>query len=269
MNFLKIIDGLDTENLEKEEKERFLSRKEALGKLTNFSKKLAISVIPLGAIGAFVNSARAQSNGNIVDVLNFALTLEYLEAEYYQQGLDSGVIESDTETVFQQISDHEQAHVTFLQDTIESLDESPAEKPLFDFTAGGQFDPFNNYEQFLALSQAFEDTGVRAYKGQAGNLQGSPSVLTAALQIHSVEARHASQVRRIRGLKGWITQDNRGEGMPEATQPVYNGEGETSQLGIDVTSNTQVSADAVTEGWDEPLTKSDAQDIAGLFIESE
>jgi hypothetical protein len=74
-------------------------------------------------------------------------------------------------------------------------------KPTFDFTVGGAFDPFNNYTQFLALSQAFEDTGVRAYKGQATNLISTPDLLTAALQIHSVEARHASEVRRLRGLK--------------------------------------------------------------------
>jgi hypothetical protein len=48
------------------------------------------------------------------------------------------------------------------------------------------------------LAQAFEDTGVRAYKGQAGNVMSNKTVLQAALQIHSVEARHASQVRRMR-----------------------------------------------------------------------
>jgi rubrerythrin len=53
----------------------------------------------------------------------------------------------------------------------------------------------------LALAQAFEDTGVRAYKGQAANLMSKPDLLTAALQIHSVEARHASEVRRLRGQK--------------------------------------------------------------------
>ena len=86
------------------------------------------------------------------------------------------------------------------------------------------------------MAQAFEDTGVRAYKGQAANLITTPDLLTAALQIHSVEARHASEVRRLRGLKGWISNDERGAGMPAATQAVYAGEGVTMQAGFNTAS---------------------------------
>src|SRR5699024_8417766 len=109
---------------------------------------------------------------------------------------------------------------------------------------------------------AFEDTGVRAYKGQAGNVQGNATVLTAALQIHSVEARHAAVVRKIRGLNGWITQDQRGDTMPEATQAVYNGEANTTQLGVDVTTVTEEGADDITEAWDEILTQDEVLGIA-------
>ena len=49
----------------------------------------------------------------------------------------------------------------------------------------------------------FEDTGVKAYKGQAGNLITSSKLFTAALRIHSVEARHAAEIRRLRGVKEW------------------------------------------------------------------
>ena len=54
--------------------------------------------------------------------------------------------------------------------------------------------------------------------------------------------------------------------MPQATQPVYNGEDTTTQAGADVTSVTEVGADAITEAWDETLTKMEVQDIASLFI---
>ena len=266
MGFLKLLDEFNTESLTNKEQDTFVSRKEALGKMSSFSKKMAVAALPLGALGAFSKPALAQSTDGIVDVLNFALTLEFLEYRYYEMGLSSGVIESSEQTVFEQIEKHEESHTVVLQDTINSLGGTPIKEPEFDFTAGGNFDPFNNYAQFLALSQAFEDTGVRAYKGQAGNVMGSSAVLTAALQIHSVEARHASQVRRIRGLKGWITRDNRGDGMPEATQPVYNGEGATTQAGADVTSVTEVDADGITEAWDETLTRMEVQDIASLFI---
>ena len=75
---------------------------------------------------------------------------------------------------------------------------TPVAEPTFDFSGGkgsgnGPFaNAFNDYSLFLAVAQTLEDTGVRAYKGQAGNLISSDDVLTAALRIHSVEARHAA-----------------------------------------------------------------------------
>src|ERR1700755_447024 len=75
--------------------------------------------------------------------------------------------------------------------------------PPVDFTAGGKYaDVFSNFKTFATLSATFEDLGVAAYKGQAGNLIGTP-VLTTALQIHSVEARHASAVRPLIGKAGY------------------------------------------------------------------
>ena len=136
----------------------------------------------------------------IEDTLNFALTLEYLEAAFYKEGNASGIIPSKYKTVFRTIGQHEDAHVKLLKGVLGS---AAVAAPGVDFTAGGKYaDVFSNFDTFLALSQTFEDLGVAAYKGQAGNLAGTP-VLTTALQIHSVEARHASEVRRI-GLKfGW------------------------------------------------------------------
>lgn len=270
MSLIKFLDQFNDEELDSEAKDKFLSRKDALSKMTDFSKKLAMSAIPLGAITALSKPAKAQSTDDLIGVLNYALTLEHLENEFYAMGnAQSGLIPSGKDAdIFMQIGKHEQQHVDFLIDTIGTLGGDPIEKPNFDFTVGGAFDPFNNYTQFLALSQAFEDTGVRAYKGQAPAVQGSDQILTAALAIHSVEARHASEVRRLRGLKGWITQSERGAGMPEATQAVYAGEDQTTQLGVDVTSVTDVNADGVTEAWDEFLTMEEVTDIASLFIES-
>ncbi|MGV8856884.1 MAG: ferritin-like domain-containing protein [Devosia sp.] len=137
----------------------------------------------------------------IEDTLNFALTLEYLEAAFYEQGNKSGVIPSNYKSVFRTIGGHEIAHVKLLKSVLGS---AAVKAPGVDFTAGGKYaDVFENFDTFLSLSQTFEDLGVAAYKGQAGTLIGSNEILTVALQIHSVEARHASEVRRI-GLKfGW------------------------------------------------------------------
>lgn len=286
MNFLDLINDIDSDNLNDESRDRFLDRKQALGKLSNFSKKLAVSALPLGAFAAFGKPAQAQSTDELVNTLNFALTLEYLEAEYYQMGIDSGIVDSygkiggasayahgDT---FRAIADHEADHVAFLTEVIGNvLGGEPVEKPNFDFTAGGNFDPFNDGAQFLALAQAFEDTGVRAYKGQAGAVMGNDLVLTRALQIHSVEARHASRVREIRGLTGWISGGPSDQQLPSAAQTVYEGntpETNTTQV-VDVNATLSGDGDVdsgdIAEAWDEPLTMDEVNTIAGLFIESE
>jgi hypothetical protein len=268
MNNETILGGLDPELLE-----RMGTRRDALRGAGLWGMGLAMASVPL-ALGALAKSTFAQSGlpQEVVDVLNFALTLEELEAEFYVMGMNaSGLIPEMDRQIFGTIRGHEVAHVEFLRNT---LGTEAVAKPTFDFTAGGMFAPFTDYEQFKALSQAFEDTGVRAYKGQAPVLLQSKPVLRAALQIHSVEARHASEVRRLRGgfadlepQQGWITLNVRGPGMPEATQPVYNGEENVVQAGINITTLPPASAASqASEAFDEPLTKAEVLMIVDPFI---
>ncbi|UII22008.1 ferritin-like domain-containing protein [Fulvivirga ligni] len=274
MNIFKILDQFTNDNLMDSKGNGIMSRKMAFNQFARMGKNIALAAAPLGLVAVAGRKSYAKTMETPTEALQLALTLEYLEAEFYELGLQSGVIPTGgrEEKVFMQISKHESAHVDFLK---AGLGDNSIDKPTFDFTVGGSFDPFNDdsqvdkatsYAQFLALAQAFEDTGVRAYKGQAANLMSTPDLLTAALQIHSVEARHASEVRRIRGLKGWIVQDERGDGMPEATAAVYAGEDVTMQAGFNTAS--AFGGDAGTEAYDEPLTGAEATDIASLFIVS-
>lgn len=253
-------------SLEPELIERLVGRRKAVAQTGKMAGALAIASMPV-ALGLFARRAFAQGGGlpaGIIDVLNFALTLEYLEDEFYRTGLDSGVIPSSDVPVFQPISEHEAAHVALLTAAISSGGGTPVAKPTFDFTAGGAFpDPFSDYPTFQALAQGFEDTGVRAYKGQAGALISNNDILTTALQIHSVEARHASAVRRLREQKGWITLNQSGIPAP-AVQPIYNGEENTVQGGVDTAQFA--TAEAASEAFDEPLTMEQVNAIAGLFI---
>ncbi|MCM8568338.1 ferritin-like domain-containing protein [Gramella jeungdoensis] len=277
MSIIKLLDDFTSEKLTT----KSTSRREMFNTLSSFGKKAAMAAVPFGLASNKMNAATMFQENSAVDALQLALTLEYLEAEFYIKALDSGVLSgySRAETAYMQISKHESAHVDFLKAGLEGAGVTPVEKPTFDFTADGAFDPFNEngigqetaYAQLLALAQAFEDTGVRAYKGQAGNLMNTP-FLEPALQIHSVEARHASEIRRIRGLDGWITGSMRGDGMPEATQAVYNGEENVTQGGVDLTGLTyanDIVGDlnaAVTQAFDEPITAETAVAIASLFI---
>ena len=273
MNILKILDILSDDALYS----KSASRTESLSQMSSIGKKTAAVALPLGLGAFFSGTAKAETEkvsgaervafkkDALTDALQLALVLEYLEDEYYTIGTGTpGLIPSSDLVVFQQIRKHETAHVAFLKAAITSLGATPGAKPNFDFTASGAFTPFTNYQQFLILAQAFEDTGVRAYKGQAGNVMGNKTILQAALQIHSVEARHASQVRRMRMNKGWIELNNCGN-MPSATDAVYAGEEMTTQAGFN--TGTAFGNEAGSASFDEILTGTQAQAIASLFID--
>ncbi|MBC5994446.1 ferritin-like domain-containing protein [Pontibacter cellulosilyticus] len=265
MNIFKIIE--DIEKVDPEVYNRLDSRRSAFKNLGSLTKKTALAAIPL-ALGSVFQKAYGQSTNTIVEVLNFALKLEYLERNFYTQGLAaSGLIPAGAaRTAIQKIQQHEAAHVTLLRTTIQNLNGTPISEPTFNF--GKNFPDWNtNYQTFLTLAQAFEDTGVRAYKGQAANLINNDAVLTAALQIHSVEARHAAHIRRMRNNPAWIIGDGANSNVPAPAQPVYAGEGNVSQGGINdiKTLGTGYSAAIATAAFDEPLTKEQVAQIVSLF----
>jgi len=272
MNILNIIEEI--EKVDADIYDRINPRRKAMKSFMNIGSKVALSALPL-ALGSMFNKAYGQNTGTVVGVLQFALTLEYLEAEFYDKGLKQNtalIPAGPGRNAITTIGQHEAAHVKFLQDTIKSLSATPVAKPSFDFTAKGTFaDVFGNYDTFLAVAQAFEDTGVRAYKGQAGNLKGNGAVLTAALNIHSVEARHASHIRQMRKARGanikpWITLNQSAIGA--AVDNVYAGEEITQQAKIQIAgiNGFSISAAAASESFDEPLTQQQVLAIVGPFI---
>ena len=253
--------------------ERLDSRRNIMHRFKSFGGKLALTAIPV-ALGSMLNKAYGQTPSNIVDILNFALTLEYLESDFYTTtivSLGSKIDPSETSS-FALIKQQEDEHVAFLTTTIASLGGIPATKPEFDFTKGNSVNPFENYLQFLALAQIFEDTGVRAYKGQVTGLISNNEILTAALQIHSVEGRHAAHVRNIRRLRGddpkekpWITGKST-NGIGSDAQPTYDGEENSTQLGIDLITLSNISSSSATESFDEPLTMDQVNAIIDPYI---
>ncbi|HEV7378933.1 MAG TPA: ferritin-like domain-containing protein [Dyadobacter sp.] len=240
--------------------------------MNRIGSTLKAAAVP-AAFASIVNKAYA-ATPSVTDVLNYALTLEYLEETFYfQANRITNLIPAEYTLVFHQIEKHETQHVDFLKGALGS---TAVARPTFDFTYKGAFpDAWTNFMTFITISAALEDTGVRAYKGQAGNLITAPQILEYALQVHSVEARHASLVRRIIGklkndpkMKGWITQ---AQGFPEA---VYKGalpESNTVHGGVDASTLPgigSITKDNVTEAFDEPLTMEEVLAIAGPFIVS-
>lgn len=267
-----ILDTIDPEIMQPIEQRAFeISQGASVnGKLAAL---LALGSIPI-ALGALAKDVYAQTPSDVNDVLQFALLLEYLESDFYTRAVSAtGMIPAATSVVFQTIRDHENTHVAALQATLTGRGVTPRTKPTFDYTAKGNVPGFNfgaaQYSTFLALAQAFEDTGVRAYKGQAGRLINDKAVLNAALSIHSVEARHASEVRRINGQKGWITNASNAP-LPAFTQAIYNGEDNTTQAGVAITGLSLASdnggVNAATEAFDEPLTMAQVTAIVTPFL---
>ena len=287
---------------------------------------MALGSVPI-MLGALATMAPAQAASTpVVDVLQYALVLENLENQFYLgvtgasgspfaaafapvRGKLAGVNATIMPTLML-LSQHETAHVNVLQTTIKALGATPGmydPASTFDFTGarkqgGDPNGPFYQATQdvtfLLAATQGFEDTGVRAYKGQAGVLLGN-KYLTAALQIHALEARHAARIRRLRRLAVTADATNqqiplngavKGDGVAAAGAPtgvtlpdavakafaaIYAGEGNTMQtvsvggnnVTVDVSKLTGLAPNAdTTLAFDEPLGATAVGGIVQPFI---
>ncbi len=173
------------------------SRRNLLGKSALIGGGAALALTAFPSI-----RASAQSDGLMADpyfeddginILNYALTLEHLEATFYREALDMFTADdfAGGQVVYDllvQIGDHEAAHVEALTATINDLGGTPVEEASYDFG-------YSDANSFLAVAVALENVGVSAYAGAAPSVAVlAPSLVATALGIHSVEARHASFV---------------------------------------------------------------------------
>jgi hypothetical protein len=142
-------------------------------------------------VGPYVNNALAASGGGDVDILNFALTLEYLEADFYKHKAKTVGLSGEAKSLAALIAGHEQQHVDALIKAIMGAGGTPVKKPTFAFPATDQ-------ASFLKLAYALENTGVGAYNG-AGPALKNPQYLAAAGSIVQVEARHAAAIGLLTG----------------------------------------------------------------------
>jgi rubrerythrin len=144
--------------------------------------------------GAATTTPEADNAGDL-KIVNYALTLEYLEATFYQEVLDSGVIkDKKIGDLAKALADTEQQHVEALIATAKSLGGTPAAKPKTKF----QDTIAKGADTILMTAATVENLGAAAYLGQAGNIK-SKDILAAALSIHSVEARHAAALNELVG----------------------------------------------------------------------
>ncbi len=306
MNLFKLL--ADLERADPDVYARFDGRRQVFRYLGGAGKTLASAALPVLVSGLF-QRAYGQTGtlpADVAAVLNLALSLEYLEKYFYDQALLSpyfaggGALAAER-AAFTAIRDDEQGHVTLLRAALGTAAIKDPTAAAFDFSAGGQVAPFSKATDFLALAQALEDAGVRAYKGGAATLLNNKDLLTAAFNIHSVEARHAAHIRTVRrgGVqavagatttnptssysdrpKSWISGRDNGGPLPALTAIVYGpgtttavlAEDNTVQLNIDTITNTTVAATlgqtsaAATEAFDEPLDARQVRNIGLRFV---
>ena len=164
---------------------------------------LAAAGLAAGALPAALAGAQGIPKGDI-DILNYALTLEYLETAFYKKAISDGALKGQYLNFAKIVGQHEQAHVDALKKT---LGGKAVKSPSFDFqgTTADQ-------ATFAKTAQTVEDLGVEAYQGQAGNIK-TPAVLKAAISIHPVEARHAAWIASIIGG---------GSGQPSPAPAAFN-----------------------------------------------
>ena len=306
MNFLQIL--ADIEQVDPEVYDRLDSRRAIFKNMAGLGQKLSAAALPL-AVGAIFNKAYAQTpaGAGIADVLNFALKLEYLESYFYNAATSVTGLSSANQAALALIKVDEANHVTFLRTTIAALGgtliAAPAITGVFDFTARGRFNP-TEPNAYLALAQSLEDTGVRAYKGAAPLVMANKTVLTAALSIHGVEARHAARIRTMRrggsnsstpaqstpvapysaAPKSWISGTDNGGAVSGFTNGIYGAGNQTNaptnitfaaednvlQGGITLSASTFPAtagfpAAAFSEAFDEGLDVGTVAAIANNF----
>lgn len=140
------------------------------------------------------SAAPAASTKGDLGILNYALTLEYLEYNFYAMGLSKGLLKGRDLELVTPIRSHEQAHVQAVMGTVKKLGGTPVGKPKLKFPAK----TFSSADNFLATAVQFEELGVTAYQGQVARIK-SAAVLLAAAEIAGVESRHAAILEHLTG----------------------------------------------------------------------
>ena len=144
-----------------------------------------------GAVAPFVSAAFGETGGGDVEILNFALTLEYLESDFYNVKGSSVGLKGTAKSYAKLFGEEEADHVNALTTLIKQMGGTPVAKPTFVF-------PATNESSFLKLASVLENTGVGAYNGAGPSLK-SKEVLAAAGGIVQIEARHAAAIDLLIG----------------------------------------------------------------------
>ena len=288
MNFFNIIGQLA--EVDSDVMGRLDTRRAVFNSITSIGKRAAQASAPALLASFFTKAYAGTTAGDPKEVFNYALTLELLEADFYKKVIASPLFATAlpaAQAAVRQISKHEDAHVALLRAVVSGIGGTPVTNITFKQSVFSSLTSFyGGGTSILGVAQLLEDTGVRAYKGRAADLLGLADVsiggkmynpLETALQIHSVEARHAAHIRSLRNALNpatlpWITGAGDLDGQPHYTGATP--ESNVTQSGVNLIganaitpSTTYTQADAAAS-FDEILTVAEVTDAsrAGSLI---
>ena len=280
MNFFSIINQLA--EVDPDVLGRLDSRRAVFSSLTTAGKRVSQAAVP-ALLASYFSKAYAGTAATIGDpkeIFNYALTLEQLEADFYNKMLATAnatvfaTASPVAQAAIRQIAKHENAHVALLTAVVTGLGGTPVKGKTF---KASEFAKLTSFAAQLEVAQLLEDTGVRAYKGRAGDLQGLADItignkvynpLETALQIHSVEARHASHIRYMRAQTPWISGDGDKDGADN-----YKGatpESNVVQANVNITTQlgTTYTAKDAQASFDEILTPTEVLALVTPLIDA-
>jgi hypothetical protein len=242
--------------------------------LKSFGSKLLLASLPIALSELFSNKAKAQNIQAIIETLQFGMTIELMQAEFYKEAVAKpNLIPSDAIAIFKKIAADTAGHVGAMEYYINDLGGTPVSPINFDYTGGmgqgGPFiDVFSNYQTFLQVAQIFADLATRAYKNIITNVMPQDAVLTHMMNIQSVKGRHAAHIRYARaGATPWITGNSSDISNPAAVK-FYAGEQNVLQSGINMVNlnGFELPVTTVTQAFDEPMGRSDVMALVNNFI---
>ena len=317
MDFFQLLS--DLEKADQEFMDRINPRRRVFQHLGNTGKKITATAVP-AVLASFFNKTYGQSSNlpqPVIDVLNLALSLEYLEYYFYDTALGiNNLIPAAERPAIEIIRNDEAGHINTIRGVLNAAAIPDPGRSAFDYSGGSgsgrgpleQALAPGNPAVFFAAAQAFSDTGQRAYKGGAPvlNTSATKDILEAALNIHSVEARHNSHFRTVRRAiaanslgsatapaaspfdtapKSWISgRDNNGPPAPNGSKPAsavygpgspptgtpdasYPPEDNVTQATVNLTASPLTyTAAQVSEAFDEPLDPATVKSIARMFV---
>ncbi|OSZ82731.1 hypothetical protein CAP35_05565 [Chitinophagaceae bacterium IBVUCB1] len=269
---MKLTDIL--KELEQVQSEAFEEKADRRHILRNLGFKVAKIASPFAIAGLTVNKVAAKTTDILAEAIVFMLNMSYMQADFYKQALAvGGLIPDSQKGGFQKILKDKNAHIAYWISHLNKTGNVVPTVPAYDFTGKGTLPKtLSDYKAFLTLAHAIEDAGVRMYLTGIDMLISNKAFRSDAMNMATVNARHAAHVRLLRRNTGvdmmpWVS-GTEAYSLVGEIKKAYQNEDNTNQLKVSTVgiNGFDISFNAATEAFDEKMGLADAEIFMRPFI---